>query len=253
MSKTYPAAYELFVVMFRSLSYFYYKNSLICNVTNLLRLSCFEKKWGKVNESQFEASINALCHPCIDLLQMYLWTMSFWSDEMYWKLLMAKGLKKYVEFCSQHWICFSDSKDPHIDVNYISIRHESVGSISNWHRSEVLCYLAGSLALLMPRHLQTMISSSRPWTKMAADMQTINSIAISWTKTSQSWWNFYAILFCRDQVIVNHHWFTSSCRCQAIIWTNGDPNFRSIYASLVYNEIHFKTIWICGLGHHWFR
>ena len=40
-----------------------------------------------------------------------------------------------------HPSVFPVSKDPQIDIDYTLIRHESVGSMSNWCRSEGLCYL----------------------------------------------------------------------------------------------------------------
>ena len=58
--------------------------------------------------------------------------------------------------CGQHWVCWCinpDSKDPRSDVDWISIQHESVGSISNRRRSESLCYLR-------LRQLSTGISAS---------------------------------------------------------------------------------------------
>ena len=54
---------------------------------------------------------------------------------------------------------FPDSKDPRIGVNKISIRRDSVGSISNRRRFEGLCYLGSS-------ELRLFLLVSSWWNKM---------------------------------------------------------------------------------------
>ena len=56
-------------------------------------------------------------------------------------LRMTDVLTPFGLYSSTHGSALPDNKDPRINVDKISIRRESVGSISNRHWSDNLCYL----------------------------------------------------------------------------------------------------------------
>ena len=66
-------------------------------------------------------------NPYCSVILAFAHQSPYWGDYMNW--LMGR-----------HRV-IPHSKDRLIDVDYISIRHACVGSISNWRRSDGLCYL----------------------------------------------------------------------------------------------------------------
>ena len=63
------------------------------------------------------------------------------GQEVYFELDMENYLSSLRDFLYFKWDPASQGKSLQIDVDSISIQHESVGLVSNWRQSEMLCYL----------------------------------------------------------------------------------------------------------------